>query len=203
MLLSRNHILDAAEVVFAKNGFAGATIREIAEAAEFSVGAVYNFFEGKADLFAAVMARRNEEILNLLRQAVMTDAPAVDRMHAMANVALDYYLEHHHFYRLFQRAIGGAWLNIKASFNETNYRQYRDVMAIEAEVFADGVASGELRDEDPGTMAALFAGILQSYLVQCIVDAPDGDGGVVTDRYPRSQVLALIDRAFLKAPPEL
>jgi AcrR family transcriptional regulator len=198
-LLSQNHLLDAAEVVFAEKGFAGATIREIADAAEFSAGAVYNFFEGKADLFAAVMSRRNEEILSLMGDAVSTDRPATERLHAMVDVCVAYYLQHHHFYRLFQRAIGGAWINMKASFNEKNYRQYQEVLALEARVFADGVASGEFRDEDPATMAALFAGIVQAYLEQCIVSRGK-NGKVDTDHYPRPQLVALIDRAFLREP---
>ena len=37
--LSRNQILDAAEQVFARDGFYDVALREIAELAEFSVGA--------------------------------------------------------------------------------------------------------------------------------------------------------------------
>jgi TetR/AcrR family transcriptional regulator len=198
--LSQNHILDAAELVFGQKGFAGATVKEIAEAAEFSVGAVYNFFDSKTQLFAAVMSRRNEECLDLLKQAVTNDRPAVERLHAMVEAILDYYFSHEEFYRLFQRAIGGAWLNIKASFNEENYRQYRDVLAVETELFADGVASGEFRKEDPATMAVIFAGMLQAYLAHCIIDIKPG-GRSATRLYPPKQLIALVDRAFLRPNP--
>ncbi len=47
----RRLMLEAAEVVFAQKGFHSATVHEVAERAEFSVGYMYNLFESKKDLF--------------------------------------------------------------------------------------------------------------------------------------------------------
>ena len=43
--LHRQEILEAAKRVFARKGFSGATIDEIAQEAEFSKGAMYIHFE--------------------------------------------------------------------------------------------------------------------------------------------------------------
>ena len=43
--VSREHLLDAAEHVFGNKGFHEATLKEVAERAEFSVGAIYGFFD--------------------------------------------------------------------------------------------------------------------------------------------------------------
>ena len=51
--LARDQLLDAAEEVFGRRGFHDASIKEIAELAEFSVGSVYTFFENKDDLLRA------------------------------------------------------------------------------------------------------------------------------------------------------
>jgi len=56
--LSRDQILDAAEQVFARHGFHDASLREIAELAEFSVGAVYSFFPGEEDIYREIFLRR-------------------------------------------------------------------------------------------------------------------------------------------------
>jgi len=45
-----NEILQAAARVFARRGFDGATIREIAEEADIAEGTIYNYFESKEDL---------------------------------------------------------------------------------------------------------------------------------------------------------
>src|SRR3712207_4431972 len=64
---TREQLVDAATRVFARRGYAAASIEEIADEAGFTHGAVYSNFGGKEDLFLAVYAerivRRQGEIL--------------------------------------------------------------------------------------------------------------------------------------------
>lgn len=66
----RDRILDAASKVFAADGFAGATIDAIGQAAGFTKGAVYSNFESKDELFLALVDRefelRGEQIATVL-----------------------------------------------------------------------------------------------------------------------------------------
>jgi AcrR family transcriptional regulator len=55
-------ILDAAEAVFANNGFDGATTRAIAEAAGVNAALIHYYFRSKENLFEAVFARRSDAI---------------------------------------------------------------------------------------------------------------------------------------------
>lgn len=55
---TRRLLLDAAARVFARKGFAGASVEEIAESAGFSIGALYSNFGGKEALFLELMAER-------------------------------------------------------------------------------------------------------------------------------------------------
>jgi AcrR family transcriptional regulator len=55
--LTRNALLSAAAEVFARRGFEGASLEEIAEAAGFTRGAIYKNFRNKEDLFFAVSDR--------------------------------------------------------------------------------------------------------------------------------------------------
>lgn len=52
----RRNILTAAKEEFLKCGFSGASVRRIAESAKTSTSNVYNYFEDKNALFAAVVA---------------------------------------------------------------------------------------------------------------------------------------------------
>lgn len=54
---TRERLLDAARSVFARGGFHGASVEEIASEAGFSTGALYSNFDGKEDLFLALMER--------------------------------------------------------------------------------------------------------------------------------------------------
>jgi AcrR family transcriptional regulator len=61
--LTRDTLLDAASVVFARRGFHGASLEEIAETAGFTRGAIYKNFADKEELFMAVWERYNERVL--------------------------------------------------------------------------------------------------------------------------------------------
>jgi len=52
--MTRRHLLDAAAVVFARDGFHGASLDDVAATAGFTKGAVYSNFKSKEDLFLAL-----------------------------------------------------------------------------------------------------------------------------------------------------
>jgi AcrR family transcriptional regulator len=58
--MTRQYLLDAAAIVFARDGFHGATLDDIAALAGFSKGAVYSNFKSKDDLFLALLDDRTE-----------------------------------------------------------------------------------------------------------------------------------------------
>ena len=70
---ARATLVAAAARVFAKHGFAGSSMDQIAEEAGFSKGALYWHFEGKSDLFFALIEERFDplfvEIVGLLESA--------------------------------------------------------------------------------------------------------------------------------------
>ena len=71
----RKRILDAAEAVFARKGFHGATIREIAQLADVADGTIYNYFDNKFDLLLGIMGRvaEVERLPAELKQALEGD----------------------------------------------------------------------------------------------------------------------------------
>jgi AcrR family transcriptional regulator len=74
---TRERILDAAEELFARGGFAAVSVRQIMKQAEADVSLAYYHFKSKRDLFEAVMLRRAEH-LNALRIKALE---AVEKTH--------------------------------------------------------------------------------------------------------------------------
>jgi AcrR family transcriptional regulator len=70
---TRQLLLEAAASVFASKGFAGASVEEIAEAAGFSIGAVYSNFGSKEELFL--------ELSQAYRSDLIAEAAALVRGH--------------------------------------------------------------------------------------------------------------------------
>jgi AcrR family transcriptional regulator len=66
---TRGRVLNAAAEVFAECGFDGARVAQIAKVAGLSVGAIYNHYDSKAELLAAVVERHSaDEIGRLLAE---------------------------------------------------------------------------------------------------------------------------------------
>jgi AcrR family transcriptional regulator len=97
----RDRILKAASKVFAAEGFAGATIDAIGQAAGFTKGAVYSNFGSKDELFLALLDRefelRGEQIATALGSGGDTAAAA----HALSRSVLDSVHDHADYYVLF------------------------------------------------------------------------------------------------------
>jgi AcrR family transcriptional regulator len=66
--LTRERILDAAEVVFAKHGLNGTRIREIAEMAGLTNATLYRYFPSKTDLYEAVLERGMRPLIDLMTE---------------------------------------------------------------------------------------------------------------------------------------
>jgi AcrR family transcriptional regulator len=85
---TRADLLATAAGVFARRGYNGASVEEIAEQAGYSHGAVYSNFAGKADLFLAVfedyMAERARE-LAATQVDLDPDVPLEARARALAD----------------------------------------------------------------------------------------------------------------------
>lgn len=61
---TRSLLLDAAQEVFAKQGFGGAALEDIAEVAGYTRGAIYSHFGTKEELFLAVIERHINRFLD-------------------------------------------------------------------------------------------------------------------------------------------
>lgn len=70
-------ILDAAEELFAERGYAGTTLRDVAERVGLRIPSLYNHFPSKDALYAAVLARGIGPVAELLSK--LAETPAAER----------------------------------------------------------------------------------------------------------------------------
>ncbi len=103
-------MLDAAEHLFARNGFHGVTFRDVAERVGVHTSLMHYYFEDKRQLFEAVFARR-ADVTNGRRMAALEEyeraaagKPTVEgALHAFLDTDFDLYIEG-----------GQAWMNYAA-----------------------------------------------------------------------------------------
>jgi len=75
--MTRQHLLDAAAIVFARDGFHGASIDEVAATAGFTKGAVYSNFKNKDDLFLELLDDRLARQFAVV-ETILEDEPPTD-----------------------------------------------------------------------------------------------------------------------------
>ena len=109
---TKERILGAAETLFARHGFAGASLRQVTAAAHVNLAAVNYHFGSKDNLIEEVFRRRLDELnarrLDALAAATVLDAPRLDDvLGAFIRPALELSLDHgggHAFMRVLARA---------------------------------------------------------------------------------------------------
>jgi AcrR family transcriptional regulator len=72
---TRDAVIAAAAAVFARRGFQGASLREIAAEAGMTTGAVYSNFDGKGDLFLSVLEEKIDPRIAVMYEAVRRAPP--------------------------------------------------------------------------------------------------------------------------------
>jgi AcrR family transcriptional regulator len=88
----RGRILDAAERAFFDHGYDGATVTDIATQAGISGANIYRYFEGKAELFEAVITTEFVDQLDALVDASIDALARPDDDGSAAGSLLDYWL---------------------------------------------------------------------------------------------------------------
>jgi AcrR family transcriptional regulator len=168
--LSRTHILDAAEEVFAVHGYHDATIRQIAKVAGFSPAAVYSFVDSKEDLVSAILDRHARALMELHADVLARNDRTPQQLDAIVDIQVDYHLAHPNFGRLFQHTIGLSFLAIESAMDETSRVRLGEQLELLEALFTRGIAEGDLHAGDPNTLATLFSSLMQGYLFRMLLE---------------------------------
>ena len=102
---SRDKILDVAEVLFARRGFEGVGMREVAEAAGLGKSSLFHHFRSKAQLYLAVLERLLAQIDEQLQAALAAAAPPADRLDRWTDALMDALAEREPAARLLLRGL--------------------------------------------------------------------------------------------------
>ena len=87
--IRREQICRAATTLLAREGFAGTTMRMVAEEAGVSTGMLNHYFENRLDLLSQALAYSSERILARYREAIDGVPPGRERLEALLDAVLD------------------------------------------------------------------------------------------------------------------
>jgi AcrR family transcriptional regulator len=190
----REHILDAAELCFARAGFHGTSMQDICRQAEVSAGSLYVYFRSKEDLIAGIAERDRAKIARQIKD--VADAP--DLVAALKALGEHYSFEEPAHKRALCIEIGAeATRNPKIS--EIYCAVDRFVMDSFIQLFERARQAGRIRpDLDSATLATVI-GVLGDGLFWRRAVNPDFDPQVVLPVLDR--LIAVLLNPVVGEPP--
>jgi TetR/AcrR family fatty acid metabolism transcriptional regulator len=146
-------ILDAAEETFARVGFDGAKVSEIARAASVAEGTVYLYYKNKQDLLAGVVGRFWTQLTLGAEAAIEPDATTREQLEQLGGYHLNSILEQFEVVSLTYRA---------RPQQEQDLDQVREYVRVFDRIMQRGVDRGELAKDTPiGQLRDVFFGTLE------------------------------------------
>lgn len=147
---TRQRLLQAAEAVFAEQGFHASSISDLTGRAGVGLGTFYFYFPSKLEIFRALVQHLAREVR---RETAAAAAGAPDRVQAEQRAMLAFFAyaaRHPNLYRVLTQA---EWVDPASA------RAYwEDFAKSYTRVLADAQARGEVRQTDPETLAYCLMG---------------------------------------------
>lgn len=144
---SRDKILEVAEALYARRGFAGVGMREVAEAAGLGKSSLFHHFRSKVQLYLAVLERVLGRLDERLGAVLSQDLPPAEKLDRWMDAAIDTFAEQPASARILLRALfeedefdGADWPEGQAVD-----RRLAAVLEGVSRLLADGMRSGAFR----------------------------------------------------------
>ena len=158
---TRERILEAAEAVFADNGYHDAIIDEIGRRTSLSKGGLYFHFPSKEGLFFAVLDRLADRLVKKAEQAASKESAALDRAENALRAVLTTLSRKRQLARLLMvqgYSMGNQFERKRAEIFD------RFARVIESEL-ASAVANRETVALDPGLTARIWLGAVNELVI--------------------------------------
>ncbi|PZP51756.1 MAG: hypothetical protein DI598_02505 [Pseudopedobacter saltans] len=160
-------ILDAATEVFATKGFEGASIRELASAANVNIAMINYYFGSKEKLFNDVVNYHSEYMYTNLKEIVgRTDISYLEKVFLLIDLQVDKLMKNRNFHKLIHHEI---MLNQRNEVSESIQKIITKSRSLTKSIIEDGIKSGEFREVDVElTLSCLYGTLNQMFLSRAI-----------------------------------
>jgi TetR/AcrR family fatty acid metabolism transcriptional regulator len=160
-------ILDAAIKVFARKGYHGCRISDIAREADIAYGLVYHYFTNKEEILRTIFDERWSGFLELVDEIAARDTSVEDKLVSVAALMLN-------AYRVRPDWVKVLVLELQRTSRFAEPGQIRAVglfFQSVARILRAGQEAGELRpDLDPDVACYVFVGALEIVITSLVLD---------------------------------
>jgi AcrR family transcriptional regulator len=168
-----NEILDAARRIFAKKGFADATMDEIAATSGLAKGTLYLYFKSKRDVYLRTLQHGTAELLERVTANMHGVTGVRAKLRANITTRLEYAEENRDFIKIYLT----EFVNVThpASINkDLKDVQLKLVQGLE-QVLRDAVEHGEIQQLDVETIAFTIQDMLRGLTTRRVLGSSKKD----------------------------
>lgn len=163
---TRGRILEAARRVFARQGYHGTLMDQVAREAGLSKGALYVHFPSKEELFLALLDDAAATLVDRVTSAIATACGGRQKVQAALEAAAAAFEENEDLTRLFLLESVGASPRV-----EEHRWQLRAALTALVQAYLDeAVADGDLPPQDTALAAAVWMGATSEVVVGWLRD---------------------------------
>lgn len=163
---TRERILLAAAALFADKGYAATSVREIAEGAKVTKPMLYYYFKNKEDLYVQLLDHANLTFRHLVESALSGPGGVRDRLLAFYSTVYGLFVQHLDVVRLIYSMFYGP----PGAAPHYDFQKINDYLEeIMRQVLQEGVAAGELREDNLEEASFMLLGMLDS--LSCLLVA--------------------------------
>jgi AcrR family transcriptional regulator len=158
---SRDKILDAAEVLFAKRGYAGVGLSEVAEVVGLGKSSLFHHFKSKPQLYAAVDGRILKRIEERLLRSLAKGGDPQARLERWLDDLIDLLAENPTYARLLLRSLfEDDDLGDDVPEEIEARRAVNDILASVGSLLREGMGAGVFRAADVPQFLLTLVGIV-------------------------------------------
>lgn len=169
----RADIVRAASLIIGEKGYEGAQIAEIASAAEVSLASVYGLFEGKEEIYQAVMVSAAESIREIVFQKVEPVDDPAERLLTLVDSLFDCFEQNRDLLRLYARSTGGLPWRLRQSMGDSSAAIFQRFTEWVVGLSSAAKSMGYLRDLDPEAFARTLIGAVTTTAAAAIETRPE------------------------------
>jgi len=158
----RAEILEQAEKIFSSKGYHNVTVAEIANASGFAIGSLYQFFEGKENLYTTMISEKLDLMYAEIRQKVNAAKDVADKIVTLIDVHLQFVEKNRDFCRIFLRGENDALSKMMTLLRQKLIDDYFKHITFVENLLKMGIKSGLLRSLPPHEMASALIYLIRS-----------------------------------------
>lgn len=181
----RAEILDEAEKIFSVKAYHEVTMAEIATASGFSTGSLYQFFEGKENLYTSMISEKLDLMFSEIRKATEKSENVIDKIEMLVDSQLHFMEKNADFCRLFVKGESAALSEAMTSLREKLIAYYFKHITFIENLLKDGIDKGLIRDMSANDMAQslfhLIRAATSEWMLSLRNDSPCTQKGFILD----------------------